>query len=242
MPQQIWRLLVVFGLLVAALVLARHFLIPKTFGEVGHYRAAAVDSIAARKVKYAGRETCAICHDDIARNHGGHRHAGLSCEVCHGSGAAHADAPSDVHLQTPRQRAQCLLCHAYDPSRPTGFPQIDPVAHNAPKPCVGCHNPHAPEPPRAPEECGACHGQIARTKAVSPHAVLACTQCHQTEKRHMVNPAASRPSKPASREFCGQCHARGAPSSKEIPRVDLETHGQRYVCWQCHYPHSPELK
>ena len=30
-------------------------------------------------------------------------------------------------------------------------------------------------------------------------------------------------------------------SDKEIPRVDMATHGERYVCWQCHYPHSPEL-
>ena len=242
MPQQIWRLLVVFGLLVTGLVLARHFLIPKTFGQVGHYRAAAVDSIAARKVKYAGREACVVCHDDVAKNHRGHRHAGVACEVCHGAGGAHADAPTDVRLQTPRQRAFCLLCHTYDPSRPTGFPQIDPVAHNSPKPCVGCHNPHAPEPPRTPEQCGACHGQIARAKAVSPHAVLECTQCHKTEKEHMLSPAASTPSKPASRAFCGQCHATEAASSKEIPRVDMTTHGQRYVCWQCHYPHYPELR
>ena len=151
MPQQIWRLLVVFGVLVTGLVVARHFLIPKTFGEIGHYRAAAVGSIAARKVNYAGREACAVCHDDIAKDYVRRKHANLTCEVCHGAGAAHADAPTDVKLQTPRQRAAWLLCHSYDPSRPTGFPQIDPVAHNAPKPCVGCHNPHAPEPPRTPE-------------------------------------------------------------------------------------------
>lgn len=242
MPQQIWRLLIVFGLLVTGLILARHFLVPKTFGELGHYRAAAVDVVAAQKVKYAGREACAVCHADIAEVKGGHRHAGLSCEVCHGAGAAHADAPTDVHMQIPRQREQCVLCHAYDPSRPTGFPQIDPVAHNAPKPCAGCHNPHAPEPARAPEECGACHGQIARAKAVSPHSVLTCTQCHQAAKQHMGSPASSLPSKPTNRAFCGQCHATGAASAKEIPRVDLETHGQRYVCWQCHYPHFPELR
>jgi ribosomal protein S27AE len=26
----------------------------------------------------------------------------------------------------------------------------------------------------------------------------------------------------------------------EIPRVEMRTHGERYLCWQCHYPHFPE--
>ena len=45
-----------------------------------------------------------------------------------------------------------------------------------------------------------------------------------------------------ARAFCGQCHAPDAKSDKEIPRVDMATHGERYVCWQCHYPHMPEVK
>jgi len=242
MPQQIWRLSIVFGLLVLALALARLFLVPETFGRIGHYRAAAIDSIAARKIKYAGRRACALCHGEVVTNHAAHRHAGVSCEVCHGPAAAHVDAPAEVRLTAPKQRGYCPLCHGYDPSRPTGFPQIDPVAHNPLKPCVSCHNPHAPEPPRTPEHCGACHGQISRAKAVSPHATLECTQCHRTDKQHMISPAQRRPSIPASRAFCGQCHAPEAASPKDIPRVDMSTHGERYVCWQCHYPHFPELK
>jgi hypothetical protein len=42
------------------------------------------------------------------------------------------------------------------------------------------------------------------------------------------------------KEFCGTCHARGADSPPEIPRIDLATHGGTYLCWQCHYPHHPE--
>jgi len=242
MPQQLTRLFIVFGLLVAALVAARHFLVPKTFGQLGHYRAAAVDGIAALPIKYAGREVCATCHDDIAKLHGGHRHANVACEVCHGPAAAHVNAPTEIHPPAPRERARCPLCHGYDPSRPTGFPQIDPATHNPMKPCISCHNPHAPEPPHVPEECAACHGEIARTKAVSPHALLPCTQCHQTDKEHKIAPATSRPTIPTTRAFCGQCHAPEAKSPKNIPRVDMAAHGGRYVCWQCHYPHYPELR
>jgi ribosomal protein S27AE len=48
--------------------------------------------------------------------------------------------------------------------------------------------------------------------------------------------------KPAGREFCAKCHGREAASPPEIPRIDLASHGGRYLCWDCHYPHSPEAK
>ena len=90
-------------------------------------------------LKYAGQE-CAACHDDIAKLHDA-KHPRVACEVCHGPAAAHVQAPMEVKLPAPRQRAGCPLCHGYDPSRPTGFPQIDPVTHNPLKPCISCHNP-----------------------------------------------------------------------------------------------------
>ena len=149
-------------------------------------------------------------------------------------------------FRAPKQRGYCPLCHGYDPFRPSGFPQIDPVVHNPLQPCIGCHSPHEPEPPQTPEECGACHGHIARIKAVSHHALLACTVCHETAEEHKISPRMSRPSKPSSRSVCGGCHAPEAVRPQEIvpeiPRVDMATHGERYVCWQCHYPHFPELK
>ena len=44
-PPQIPVLVVVFLLVVVALVFARQLLVPDTFGDLGHYRAAALDSI-----------------------------------------------------------------------------------------------------------------------------------------------------------------------------------------------------
>src|SRR5574340_1216068 len=241
MRPQVIRLLMVFGVLISGLAVARHFLVPRTFGQIGHYRAAAVQLVASHKPKYAGHQACATCHDDVVKTHDSHKHHNVACEVCHGPALEHVDSPTDKKPVVPRTRTACPLCHGYDPSRPTGFPQIDPVTHNPMKPCYTCHNPHAPEPPRTPGDCSACHAEIARTKAVSHHALLPCTRCHETQKLHMTNPTASRPSKPATREFCGGCHAPDANSPKEIPRVDLATHGERYVCWQCHHPHFPEL-
>jgi len=241
MPQQLSRLLIVFALMIGGLILARQRLVPKTFGERGYYRAAAVDAIVQQPIQYAGREACAICHTDIATTHRNARHQTVACEVCHGPAAAHTENPTEKALPAPRERGYCPLCHGYNPSRPTGFPQIDPIVHNPLKPCITCHNPHQPEPPHTPEQCSACHGQIARTKAVSHHVSLACTRCHQTPEQHKITPRAVVPSKPRNRDFCGECHALDAPGPKGIRRVDMETHEIRYPCWQCHYPHFPEL-
>ena len=44
-PQQVPRLAVVFLLAVIGLVVARRIFIPDTFGDIGPYRAAAIDSM-----------------------------------------------------------------------------------------------------------------------------------------------------------------------------------------------------
>ncbi len=242
MPRQVTRLLIVFAALAAAFVAARHYLVPPTFGRVGHYRAAAVDSIAAQEIKYAGRQACIACHDDVGNTHSRGRHQTVACEVCHGPAARHIDNPTEVKPPAPRRRDLCPICHGYEASRPTGFPQIDAVAHNPLQPCINCHQPHQPEPPHVPEHCSACHGEIARSKALSAHALLDCTGCHQVDKKHLDTPRKSLPTKPAAREFCGQCHDQKANSAKSIPRIDMASHNRAYVCWQCHYPHSPEVK
>ena len=240
MPQQVPRLLIVFVLAGAALVAARFFLVPPSFGDVGHYRAAAVDSITAHPKKYAGHQECTLCHGNVAAERLAGNHKGVNCEVCHGPAMEHVTAPLNVKPSAPRGRDFCVLCHAYNPSRPTGFPQIDTVTHNPLTPCMGCHNPHAPEPPVVPQECSACHGQIARQKSVSHHATVACTTCHEAPQQHKIDPRSARPTRPTDRAFCGGCHAEDAPSPQRIPRIDLRRHGEEYLCWQCHYPHFPE--
>ncbi|NIP28034.1 MAG: hypothetical protein GWN67_26330, partial [Phycisphaerae bacterium] len=191
---------------------------------------------------YAGREICSDCHDDIVDTKYEGFHQNVACEVCHGPAAEHTDDPFAAQLEAPRGRGYCPLCHEYLPSRPTGFPQIVAASHNPMKPCISCHEPHNPEPPTTPKECEACHATIARTKSLSHHVYVPCTRCHKTPDEHKINPREVLPEKPASREFCGGCHAEDADSEKGIPRVNLETHETRYVCWQCHYPHLPEAR
>jgi len=241
MPQQVSRLLIVFALAGTALLVGRYFLVPDTFGELGHYRAAAVDSIKHLSKTFAGRQECAMCHGDVETIRAASNHQGVSCEVCHGPAANHVANPLEVKPPINRDRSLCAICHAYNPSRPTGFPQIDSLLHNPRIPCATCHQPHAPEPPSTPEECSACHGQIASQKAVSHHAGLSCTTCHNAPEEHKISPRSVRPTRPTERAFCGQCHSEPAMASSGIPQVDLNTHGERYLCWQCHYPHFPEI-
>lgn len=241
-PDQVLRLAVLFAAGVAALVAARHVFVPKTFGALGHYRAAAIDSVAARPVRYAGLAACVDCHTDVGDQKSRSYHRGLTCEVCHGAAADHAEDPESRTPDVPRGREACLRCHEYQPSRPTGFPQIIERLHNPMQACAKCHNPHDPTPPHTPGPCSACHGTIARTKSISHHVSLECETCHETPPEHKESPRAFPARKPTERAFCGGCHAPDAASAAEIPRVDLASHGGRYLCWQCHYPHYPEGK
>jgi hypothetical protein len=240
LPGPIVRLAFVAVAAVLVLFMVRLRFVPDTFGDIGHYRAASLDVVADQEPRYGGHALCAECHDDEAEAKAASFHRGLSCEGCHGPAAAHADDPTEQAPDIPTGRETCLRCHDYLASRPTGFPQILERVHNPLQPCAECHDPHDPTPPEVPGQCSACHAAISRMKAVSHHWSLECETCHEAPAEHRENPRAYLPKKPTRRDFCGQCHAGDAGGSSDVPRVDLANHGNRYMCWQCHYPHSPE--
>lgn len=241
-PEQVKRLLVILILVLVALTASRRLFVPQDFGTYGHYRTSAATEALAEPKRYAGHEACEVCHEAEtgAKARGYHRN--VSCEVCHGPSAPHAEDPSTPPARIPHERGFCPLCHEFQSSRPTGFPQILPISHNPMKPCAGCHDPHDPKPPHQPKECGGCHATIERTKGISHHVNIPCTRCHETPNGHKDDPRTFLATKPTTREFCGGCHAEGSVAEKEIPRVNLATHEPRYLCWQCHYPHLPEAK
>lgn len=237
-PEQIRRLSIVLAVVIGGTLLLRYFILPASLVETRIHRESTIQREVAKQVKFAGTTVCGECHDDIeaVKTKGFHR--SLACETCHGPAVMHTEDPSAVKPFAPRERKFCPLCHAYDPSRPTGFPQINITLHNPLKPCITCHNPHDPKPPTIPAECSACHAEISRTKAVSHHALVSCTTCHKTPRQHRLSPRLVRPTKPDTREFCGQCHREGS-KRKDAPKIDLSVHKVRYLCWECHYPHLP---
>jgi hypothetical protein len=239
LPDPLVRILVLFLILVGVFISVR-IAVPSSIKDASMGVRMTMDREAARPVRFSGSTPCAECHEEYKIKQAGY-HKTLSCETCHGAAKAHVENPTEVKPVAPRKREFCAVCHHFDFSRPTGFPQINPVAHNPMKPCITCHNPHDPKPPSTPQECQGCHGEIARTKAVSPHALLECTTCHNVPAEHKVQPRMNQASIPGEREFCGKCHGKQSAYAG-TPKVDIATHGEKYLCWQCHYPHMPEVR
>jgi hypothetical protein len=243
-PDALARLLIVFLVLIGLGAFVVVVLIPKPMKDVHLQWASDIKREQAKALYYAGFRVCEECHDRIYATKNAGYHRDLSCETCHGPAKAHVEDPDKTKPVIPATRTFCPQCHSYNPSRPRGFPMINPVAHNPLKPCVTCHNPHDPKPPTTPKECSACHGEIARLKAVSHHVQLDCTTCHQVPQEHKISPRTVKPTKPQAREFCGKCHAKDGRDklAAGAPKIDMSSHGEKYVCWQCHYPHSPEVE
>ncbi len=143
------HLLRLAGVLIAGVVLflvVRHAIVPKGFGELGHYRAPALDDIAARPIHFAGHVTCEACHDDQAKEKAAGKHAGLSCETCHGPAVAHTEDPTAHEVMKPDPKVLCVRCHEADPARPKTFPQVVSKDHAGETSCAECHKPHSPMP------------------------------------------------------------------------------------------------
>lgn len=241
LPEQVTRLGFVIAVIVALVLLLRLVVLPPSMFSARPHQEAAVVREMAKPVRHAGVAACRKCHEEQFQEKYGGAHRNIGCENCHGPSAAHAADKNTALPPRPREREFCLRCHAFDASRPNGFPQVDPQQHRPRKRCVSCHEAHDPVPPKTPEACGGCHGRIERTKALSAHALVECATCHVVAEQHMLEPRKALPSKPGSRELCGQCHAPGAAdpaASKAV--VDLASHGGTYVCWECHYAHLPE--
>lgn len=93
------RLAVVMGIALVAFVLLRAAVVPKSFGEYGHYRGNAIAEIASLPIAHAGREVCEACHVDVVEQKKLGKHVVVPCEACHGPQAKHADDPGRSNLQ-----------------------------------------------------------------------------------------------------------------------------------------------
>ncbi len=144
MPSQLKRLFPLFILFIGLFLVVRHFLIPESFGQYGHYRGDALQEIASLETVYADKEDCVACHDDIGEQLSSESHAGLSCLICHGPGGAHVEDPQADNIQKEGGRAFCGRCHDFSPTRPIDVVfQVDIQTHHTEKTdCIECHNPH----------------------------------------------------------------------------------------------------
>src|ERR1019366_609523 len=140
----LFRFAGLFVLAFAVFLVVRYFVVPKSFGQYGHYRGAAIAEIAAHPVKFAGHDTCESCHVDVADVKAKGKHAHVSCEACHGPQIKHAIAndPSTVKPVLPDTATLCARCHTASAAKPKSFPQVEPADHSTGLPCETCHKPH----------------------------------------------------------------------------------------------------
>ena len=127
----------------AVFLVLRNNVVPKSFGQYGHYRPAALDLIRQRPLAFAGQAQCVACHDDQAKTRAGGRHAHVACEACHGPLAGHAADPT-LKPVLPDVRTLCARCHEKDAAKPASFPQVVTAEHSAGLACNSCHQPHNP--------------------------------------------------------------------------------------------------
>lgn len=151
MKNHVWRpFLVVVGI-IALILAARMFLVPKDFGVhergymYGWHRKSNVEDWKKVTVKYQGREYCKDCHEknyDVIKKS---PHQNIQCENCHGPAVDHPGEPPKLTID--RSRQQCLRCHyplPYPSSGRAKIKGVDPDKHNPDIECSMCHNPHHP--------------------------------------------------------------------------------------------------
>ena len=135
--KHLWRAMLILLVGGIGFVVARQLVIPKTFGATGHYRHDSLEEYRELPAQHGGAESCRRCHKEekyTAAAIG--KHAAVSCEVCHGPVALHADGQKKIAdaRKTPLGDApsyrMCLICHQDLPSRP----KTQPMAAAAPGP------------------------------------------------------------------------------------------------------------
>ena len=71
-------------------------MVPRSFGEYGHYRGDEVAQAAALPIAYARHQTFEECHLDVFEAKRKGKHPGVACEACHGPQAKHREDPVAV--------------------------------------------------------------------------------------------------------------------------------------------------
>ena len=154
--RHVFRAILVLLVVVAAVAIGRGFLVPKSYGLHGPYRADNVlEQMDVRAPRHGGVASCAACHEVQASKRAAGRHQTVSCEVCHAPLSRHvADGKRSAAMPVDRSYVLCARCHRKVLARPAKFPQVVLEQHLADqgagpvegKVCLDCHDPHTPKP------------------------------------------------------------------------------------------------
>jgi hypothetical protein len=150
--RHVFRVVLVVVVALAIVMIARGFLVPKSYGMYGPYRYDnVVEQMNVRLPAHHGAAACGECHTDEFAKRAAGAHKNVSCEICHGPYAFHIK--DDGSVEKPpidRSYTLCARCHRKIDGRPAKFPQVVLEQHvNGPVEgdvCLSCHNPHSPKP------------------------------------------------------------------------------------------------
>jgi DmsE family decaheme c-type cytochrome len=215
----------------------------------------ATTSTKPTSADYVGSETCAGCHDEVAKKFVANPHtkiamlhgkSGVTCEGCHGPGKAHVDGGGDTSkiFNPSKASAQevdktCLNCHA------GAHPNFDRSPHaKANVGCTSCHSVHASNPEAEhllkadqPKLCYQCHAdQKAQFSMPFHHKVnegaVSCSDCHDPHgtfgKNNLRNTADQN-------AICTKCH-----TETRGPFVFEHAAVKGEGCVGCHTPHGSQ--
>ncbi|HEY3616152.1 MAG TPA: multiheme c-type cytochrome [Candidatus Sulfotelmatobacter sp.] len=145
------RLAAVMAIALLAFLFLRGAVVPRSFGQYGHYRGAAIAEAAARPIAHAGHDVCEACHTEVVEKKKQGKHVVVPCESCHGAQARHAEDPASVKPAKLDTAVVCARCHEANSAKPKAFPQVATADHSAGIACDTCHQPHRPKIDTQPE-------------------------------------------------------------------------------------------
>jgi DmsE family decaheme c-type cytochrome len=174
---------------------------------------------AVEKAGLVGMDTCATCHEEVAKAFAStpHINSAMGCEGCHGPGQAHVDGSGDKtkirlfkDLKPADSSAVCMECH-----NKGGQNHWVGSTHDARKlACVTCHNPH----PKGP---------APKSLLAKPQAQL-CVSCHP-QRRAQLYRSGHMPQREGKME-CTSCHnPHGTVGEAMLVQNTINEN-----CWSCH--------
>lgn len=207
----------------------------------------------AAHVDFVGAESCATCHEAVAKGFASNPHTkmalmhgngNVTCESCHGPGGEHVAGGGDTtKIFDPAKAAtkdvdeKCLSCHA------GAHPNFARSPHaKAGVGCISCHDIHnSKEEPllkaAQPGLCFQCHTDTKPQFAMPFHhkvneGLIQCSDCHDVHGTFEENNLKSTADQNA---ICTRCHTevRGPFVFEHAP---VKAEG----CMACHTPHGSQ--
>lgn len=225
--------------------------------------AAAPPKETAPAATFVGADTCAGCHDQVAKDFADNPHTkmvempgsnGVTCENCHGAGSDHVAGGGDITKifdpakASPKDvEAKCLSCHS------SAHPDFLRSPHaKANVSCISCHSIHggqvqlpgqtAAKAVMKPVEANTVGAFDYREKLLKASEPTLCFQCHTDIKAYFNMPFHHKV--PEGLIKCTDCHDVHGTFEKSNLRSRVDSN---QICTKCHtekrgpfvYEHTP---